>query len=873
MKGGILATSALFAVLLTGRPSRAQVDSLADLTQLVVQSAELESPTTINVGADGKLYVTQQDGLVVVLTVERSFTEFGGELAESWSVTERQDVTLIQAMPNHDDQGRFQPTVTGRLITGALADVDTNGHVTLYIASSDPRISIETDSNLDTNSGVISQLTQRADSLGDLILVDGQPVWDKIDLVRGFPRSEENHAVNGIVRTTTRAGRSVLLLPVGGHTNAGAQSNNFAYTPEYFYAGAIVALDLDALNALPPRSYAPRGIDHPYLFDLPTLDDPTRPNDGNGDLDGEGQPSADVFGGNDGLNQAVFDPSGTVSLYATGFRNAYDLVVTEGRSVCTVDNGANAGWGNAPVNAAGDVVADSTGDGLADNGPALNLPNDSGELEQGDQLHCFTNDVALEDYASVPYAGHPNLFRAHGAAAGFFMFAAAGNPWNVPAGQPLTLVNGALAPGSAPEDLAPWIPDAAALTGTASDGQPQTDPRQEVVLAPPREGGLFSSPDGALYTFQSSTNGITEYTAGGGLAGALLTVSFSGAITAVYRDGLGAVSDLETRQLTSQPLDVVAQGAEAPYPGVIFVAAYGADQIVVLSPNAGIGVEPDPNDRDRDGLDDSYDPFSVDPSNGRSAVLGPGDDLFWSFTNGEAPPNEDPDWYDGAGGFYAGGALGFTGIMTNRAGLPETLYDPENIIFGGAPGIVQLKAAEAGSPDDDTQRNGFQLGLTPGEGLESFLIQTETDAFFDQTGSLPGGARVSQGLFVGSGDQNNFVAVSVVKTADGRTGFEVSWQFAFDFVGEVPLQSVFYDVPELEMMGDLDTVTLGLDVELGTGDVTPVWDYTLLGIPHQGRGLPVLVDGDVRKALEGTLRLPNDLGGTSPVGFAVGILS
>lgn len=866
---GAIATSLAFA-----RIASAQVDSLSDLTQLVVDNVALSSPTTINVGADGRLYVTQQDGLVVVLTVERSFADIGGQLAETWGVNDRQNVDLIQIMPNHDDQGRFQPGVNGRLITGALTDVDENGHVIVYVASSDPRISIETDSNLDTNSGIISRLSQRADAMGDLVLgPDGRPVWEKVDLVRGFPRSEENHAVNGLAKTTTAGGRAVLLLSVGGHTNAGAQSNNFAYTPEYFYAGAIVALDLEALGAISPRSYAPIGVDHPYLFDLPTLDDPTRTNDEDGDRDGDGNSTADVFGGNDGLNQAIFDSTGTVSLYAAGFRNAYGLMVTRNRGVCTVDNGANAGWGSGPLNAAGNPVVDSTGDGLADNGPALNLPNDVGETEHGDQLHCFQNNIALEDYDQIPYAGHPNLFRAHGAAAGFFMFAANGNRWSVPIGRPLTLVGGELTPSEDPLDLAPQILNVDALTGLDAIGRPNVDPRQEVLLAPPREGGLTSSPDGALYTFLSSTNGISQYTTLGDLDGALLMVSFSGVLTAVHRDGLGAVSGVESRLLTSQPLDVVAQGPGEPYAGVVFVAAYGAEQIVVLSPNAGLSVEPDPNDRDLDGLDDSYDPFSVDPSNGRSAVLDANDVLEWSFANGEAPPNRDPEWYDGAGGYYAGGALGFTGIMTNRTGLPETLYDPENIIFGGAPGILQLKAAEPGEPANNTQRNGFQFGLTPGPELESFVAETEIDGYFAQLAALPAVAQISQGLFVGSGDQNNYVAITAAKTADGRVGFELSWQFAFDFIGAVPEQSVFYEVPELADLGDLDTITLGLEVEVGTGEITPVWSYSVLGIPAEGRGFPVVADGEVRRAIQGTLTLPNDTGGRTPVGFATGVLS
>ena len=59
----------------------------------------------------------------------------------------------------------------------------------LYVSSSDPRIGAGPnlgDTNLDTNSGVISRLTRTPQG------------WEKVDLVRGLPRSEENHATNGM---------------------------------------------------------------------------------------------------------------------------------------------------------------------------------------------------------------------------------------------------------------------------------------------------------------------------------------------------------------------------------------------------------------------------------------------------------------------------------------------------------------------------------------------------------------------------------------------------------------------------------------------------------------------------------------------------
>ena len=49
-------------------------------------------------------------------------------------------------------------------------------------------------------------------------------------------------------------------------------------------------------------------------------------------------------------NQAILVPGGPVQVYAPGFRNAYDLEITQAGRMYTVDNGPNAGWGGIPVN-------------------------------------------------------------------------------------------------------------------------------------------------------------------------------------------------------------------------------------------------------------------------------------------------------------------------------------------------------------------------------------------------------------------------------------------------------------------------------------------------------------------------------------------
>lgn len=850
------------------------VDSLADMTQLALQGVSLNNPTSIDVGVDGRLYVSQQDGLIVALTIQKTATtDSQGLNVVTWSVTDREDINLVKDMPNHNDVGIYQPTLGNRQVTGLLTTTDATGSVVIYVTSSDPRIGgggSGTDKSLDTNSGILSRLSQVDDGSGNL-------VWTKVDLVRGLPRSEENHSTNGIVLHTDEEGHKQLLIAVGGNTNEGAQSNNFAYTPEYYYSASVIGVDLTALEALEQsagvKTYAPAGRPvQKYIYDLPTLDDITRPNGPNGDLAGDGTATADVFGGNDGLNQAIYDPNGYVKVLYTGFRNNYDLVVTASGAVYTVDNGSNTGWGGATLNAQGKVLVDSNGDGIADNGPGINLPNNSGSAN-ADSLFRIDDDINAPD-AEIFYGGHPNLFRAYGIGAGVYLYAAAGNPWGVAAGTPLGFQNGAITPVSSPVDLAGLIPNGNLLTGLDANGNPIVDPQQAVLVdTNGRQQGLTDAPNGALYTWYSSTNGIDEYTAAGQLQGSLITVSFDGKIYAVKLGPDGEVASVESRALTSSPLDVIAQGTADPYPGVIFVAAYGSDQIVILSPDESQGVTPNPNDRDGDGIDDTIDPFAADPENGLADVITPGAVLRWSFVNGESFPNDRDTMFDGTGGLFPGGDIGFTGIMTNRGGLPESLHEQPNIIWGGAPGVLQVKSVDAGDATTNTQRNGFQLGVTPGAGIDHFTVTSLIDNFLDEIGDLSANEKLSQGIFLGSGDQDNFVSVSLVRLADGRVGFEVESQFAFAFVGATEPQIDFYQVQDLANAGVLDTLKLGLDVTTATGSVVPTWTYRLGTTETSGSGTAILLHGDALAALQASLTLPNDSGGQVPVGLAVGVVS
>ena len=307
-----------------------------------LNNAAPAKPTSLQFGPNGNLYVAERDGYIWEYEVERTTTN-------TYTVTNSDRIGLIESMTNHNDDGSVNNNIKGRLVTGILVTGSAN-KPEILVASADPRQAAGpsgNDSNLDTNSVIISRLTKN------------NTAWSKQDLVRGLPRSEENHIGNGMQLS---ADGNTLYISMGGHTNMGLPSNNFAGLPEYAYSGAIVEVKLNQIGN--------------NTYDLPTLDDEDRP----GTTDNN-----DPFGGNNGKNMAILEENGPVSIYAPGFRNAYDLLLTDNNRMYTVDNGPNAGWGDVPA------------------GNCLGNFKQAGGITYGDGLHFIKN----KGY----YGGHPNPTR------------------------------------------------------------------------------------------------------------------------------------------------------------------------------------------------------------------------------------------------------------------------------------------------------------------------------------------------------------------------------------------------------------------------------------------------------------------------------
>ena len=67
----------------------------------------------VKFGPDGRLYVAELTGTIHAYTIART-------AANSYSVTATETINLIRQIPNHDDDGTVNPTVTKRIVTGML---------------------------------------------------------------------------------------------------------------------------------------------------------------------------------------------------------------------------------------------------------------------------------------------------------------------------------------------------------------------------------------------------------------------------------------------------------------------------------------------------------------------------------------------------------------------------------------------------------------------------------------------------------------------------------------------------------------------------------------------------------------------------------
>ena len=688
-------------------------------------------PTSLQFGPDGRLYVADMLGLIKVFDVER-------EGDNDYRVTATETITAIRDIPNHDDDGKPNPKIRSRLVTGILV-TGTATRPVVYVGSSDPRIGggpSHTETHLDTNSGIISRLVRKPSGKG----------WDKLDLVRGLPRSEENHHPNGMALD---AATNRLYVSAGGNTNQGAISNNFAKLPEYALSAAILEIDL--------------GLIGESTYDLPTLDDETR---------GGAHDANDPFGGNDGRNQAKLVPGGPVQVYAPGFRNAYDVVLTESGRMYSIDNGPNGNWGGRPIK----------------EGAGGNCTN--GQHEPSVTYHDSLHHITGRGY----YGGHSNPTR--GNLANTFNTNDPQSPVSVanpiecdyyPAGGKAALttfgtsVNGMVEyrasnfGGAMKGDLlAAGFNDIVYRLKLSEDGTRMVD--KDPLFANVAEIPLDVTAQADHQRFPG-----TVWTADfvGKKVIVFEPVDFDGNVADVCQAGKGGPGDDDGDGFSNA--DELANGtdpcSEADQPGDL--------------DDDGVSDRLDTDD-DGDGLADKADPFALDAANGRGTSL----PLSYTWENDSA-----------SAGFLFN--LGFSGLMNDGRTDYLDRFDVEKLTAGGAAGVFTIDDVPPGDAiaGVNDQAFGFQFGVDVTPDTPVFTVRTRVLAPF--TGAKIGGFQ-SAGLYIGTGDQDNYI--KLVASSFGPGG---SVEFAAERSGR--FQTV--ERAAAPVLGS-DQIDLFLTVDPAAGTVT-----------------------------------------------------
>ena len=762
------------------------IDAPVNFAQSTVEFnglTDISAGTSLMFGPDGRLYVAEYQGQIKIYTLVR--LDNG-----TYQATDIEILNDIQSIQDYNDDGT--PFTSSNRETTGLTVAGTAANPVLYVTSSDFRIGGgggggNGDIGLDTNSGIVTRFTWNGTS------------WDVVDLIRGLPRSEENHATNGLEYTLIN-GNPYLIIAQGGHTNGGSPSKNFAYTTEYALSAAILSVDLNAINSLPIKNDNGRA----YIYDLPTLDDPTRANvNGIDDPNAAGYNGIDVndpFGGNDGLNQAIWDPTGPVQVYSAGYRNAYDLVVTESGGLYVTDNGANGGWGGFPE---GEGNALNVTNNYLSNEPGSSSPSGGEQINNEDHLIKVTTNIQGYTPGSF-YGGHPNPVRANPAGAGLFV---------APATSGL---------GGAQFLTQTYDPDGSTPGSTTDPNAalPANWPPIPLNLANPAEadwrGPGEDNPDGpeaSLVTiWGTNTNGIDEYTASnfnGAMKGDLIAGVNNGVLRRVQLDDNGDLAKLTSTfasGIGGNALGITCNSDTDPFPGTIWAVTLNG-KLVVLEPQdfdacpvpsdpsfdpladydgdgytnqdevdngtdycnggsqpndfdkvAGGELISDLNDEDddNDGIPDAQDPFQI----GQPDVTGT--DAFNLPVENELL--SDNPLYQG----YLG--LGFTGLMNNGESGANWLnwldrrdsdFDPNpNDILGGAIGAMTMQMTSGTAAGNiNSQEKGFQYGVRTASNTGQFIVQGSLVNFNDplQLYGSEAPADGELGIFIGDGSQSNFI--------------------------------------------------------------------------------------------------------------------
>ncbi len=474
-----LAALVLAALVSVTAVSAATAQDLASVAfERVDQTVTPEYYTTLVVGPDHRLYGSSLSGKV-----------YSWAIGENGGLSDEKELLALD----------------GRLIIGLLFDKTATAENPVFWMTDTDQFS----DNPGIFSGAITKVTPSG---------YGTPeeTWTQQNYVVGLPRSVKDHLTNSMAWGPDGA----MYVIQGGNSAMGERDEIWAMRPEVLMGGAVLRVDIAALDA---AGNLPLDVKSGIVEEDGSLTDEKNYGLGSPELIDLYDPTA---------------PGAPVTLYATGFRNAYDLVWHTNGQLYIPVNGSNVG-GNTPGTP--DTLPPACEHRLDG---AVNGPYTGPVVPAVDNVPTSQHDYLMR-IIEGGYYGHPNPTRCQ---------------WVLNGGNP-----------------------------TAEQDPEQAGDHYPVGTMPDRAWLSFA------YHFGEhvSPNGAIEYksdTFGGALKGRLIVSRYTLGDDLIILD-VGDTLDIDrahagTVGLTNlgNPLDVT----EDPTNGDLYVSAYGTQSILLLKPIQGL---------------------------------------------------------------------------------------------------------------------------------------------------------------------------------------------------------------------------------------------------------------------------------------------